>query len=281
MAIRIITDSTSDITQKMAKEKNMIVVPLHNLFGDEEFLDGVTITNDEFYQRLATSEQLPTTSQPSPDEFLTHFMQCKEAKESAIVLTIAGKLSGTYQSAILAKDMCEYEDIHIIDSTTTSMGLNILVDYAVKLRDQGKSVQEIVEELEECKTRIRVLAVVDTLKYLKKGGRLSSTAAIAGTLLNVKPIVKVFDGVVGVAAKSRGLNQANKKVIELIQEEGGMDDEMPYCIGYTADSSVVGPMKELLKDNLQASNPIIAPMGSTIGVHAGPGACAVGFFVKK
>lgn len=281
MAIRIITDSTSDVTQKMAKEKDMIVVPLHNLFGNEEFLDGVTITNEEFYQRLAMSEQLPTTSQPSPEEFLTYFLKCKEAKESVIVLTIASKLSGTYQSALIAKEVCEYEDIHIIDSLTATMGLNILVEYAVNLRNQGKSVTEIVSELEECKNRIRVFAVVDTLKYLKKGGRLSTTAAIAGTLLNVKPIVKVLDGVVGVAAKSRGLNGANKKVMELIQEEGGMDQEMPYCIGYTADSSVVDPMKTLLEENLQATSPLISPMGSTIGVHAGPGACGVAFFANK
>lgn len=278
MGLRIITDSTSDLSQKEAKKRGIIVVPLHNMFGTQEYLDGVTITTEEFYEKLATAQELPTTSQPSPDEFLTHFQACKEAKESVIVLTISSKLSGTYQSAIIAKDICEYEDIHVIDSTTATIGLNCLVEYALELSKKGLAVEEIVNKLEEAKSKLRVYALVDTLKYLKKGGRLSATAAIAGTLLNIKPIIQVIDGVVDVAAKARGMNSAIKKVVELVEEAGGIDQDKPSSIGYTGQQSGMDTFEGHIKkvyENIPFSTIAI---GSTIGVHAGPGACAIAFF---
>lgn len=281
MALRIITDSTSDISQKEAKQKGIVVVALHNMFGSREYLDGVTITTEEFYEKLVTAEELPTTSQPSPEEFLTHFEQCKREGESVIVITIASKLSGTYQSAMIAKDMCEYDDIHIIDSGTATIGLYSLVEYAIQLKNQGISVDQIVGKVEEMKKRVTIYALLDTLKYLKKGGRLSTTAALAGTLLNIKPIVQVKDGVIDVAGKARGHNGAVKKVVELVEEAGGIDPNMPACIGYTGKLDVVEDFAIYVKDIYKAISFSTAAMGSTVGVHAGPGACVIAFFTKN
>lgn len=276
--IHIITDSTSDITQAQAEREDLIVVPLHNLFGEEEYLDGVTISTEEFYQRLSTTEELPTTSQPSTEEFYTHFNRCKEEGSSAIVITISSKLSGTFQSASIAKDMCEYDEIYLVDSNTATLGLNCLVQYAKILRERGLSAKEIVEELEENKHKIRVFALVDTLKYLKKGGRLSASAALAGTLLQIKPIIEVKDGVVEVAAKSRGLQGAYKKVIELVEEVNGIDMEFPYNIGYTGDASSIQNFETYTREYLKKQDIVKIAIGSTIGVHAGPGACGIAFF---
>lgn len=280
MALRIITDSTSDISQKEAKVKGITVVPLHNMFGEQEYLDGVTITVEEFYEKLAKVEELPTTSQPSPDEFLTHFQECKEAGDSVIVLTISSKLSGTYQSAVIAKDMCDYEDIYIIDSLTTTLGLTCLVEYTLELVKKGIAVAQIVAEIEEVKHKVRIFALVDTLKYLKKGGRLSATAAFAGTLLHIKPIVEVKNGVVEVAGKARGMNGAIKKVVDLVDEAGGIDQTKPSRIGYSGKPSVMDEFASYVKGYYQTIKFETTPIGSTIGVHAGPGACAIAFFIK-
>lgn len=281
MAIKIITDSTSDFTQEQAKERDFIVVPLHNYFGDEEYLDGVTITKEDFYERLEKEECLPKTSQPSPMEFLEHFELCKAKGDTVIVLTIASLLSGTFQSANLAKDMCGYDKIYIIDSETTSLGLGALVDYALQLKDKGLEAEEIVEILEKEKKDVRVLVFVDTLKYLKMGGRLSPTAAMAGTLLNIKPLIEVREGVVSTAGKARGINLAYKKLVDLIYDAGGMDTSRSYTIGYASESILMEGLLEYSKYTLDLSNAIVNPMGSTIGVHAGPKACGFGFFIKK
>ncbi len=278
--IHIITDSTSDITQEQARKDDLIVVPLHNLFGEEEYLDGVTISTEEFYQKLTIAEELPTTSQPSPEEFLTYFNRCKEEGSSAVVITVSSKLSGTFQSASIAKDMCEYDEIYLVDSLTVTLGLSCLVQYAKILRERGLSAQEIVEELEEKKHKIRIFALVDTLKYLKKGGRLSATAALAGTLLNIKPIIEVKDGVVEVAAKSRGLNGAYKKVMELVEEANGIDMELPYTIGYTGDVNLTQNFETYTKEYLKIQDIKKIAIGSTVGVHGGPGACGIGFFCR-
>lgn len=279
--IHIITDSTSDITQAQAAREDMIVVPLHNLFGEEEFLDGVTISTEEFYHRLVATEELPTTSQPSPEEFLTHFECCKEEGSSAVVITISSKLSGTFQSARIAKDMCEYDEIYLVDGNTATLGLNVLVEYAKKLRGQGLSAKEIADELESKKDKVRVFALVDTLKYLKKGGRLSASAALAGTLLNIKPVIEVKDGVVEVAAKARGLNGAYKKVMELVEEAQGIDREFPFCIGYTGDVAGTENFETYVKESLKEQDLVKVAIGSTIGVHAGPGACGIAFFSRS
>lgn len=280
MNIRILTDSTSDITNEQAIKKNITVVPLRVSFGNEEYKDGENLTSEQFYEKLKNTNKLPITSQPSPEEFLLHFEEAKQKSDTVIVITLSSKLSGTYQSALLAKNMCDYDNIYLVDSSTVTLGLKLLVDYAIVLRDQGKSAEDIINILEKEKNNISVLAVVDTLEYLKKGGRLSSTAAFAGTLLNIKPIIKVKDGEVSMAAKARGTNSAFSKLKALIDDNGNIDFDKPYTLGYTGDRHTLDPFLNFIESSYSLSDLPISTIGCTVGVHAGPGACGIAYFNK-
>ena len=281
MNFNIITDSTSDITQVDVREKNIQVVPLRILFEDGEYHDGVNITTEEFYTKLETAKVLPQTSQPSPEDFVKIFESAKNKNESILVITLSSSLSGTYQSATIAKDICEYEKVYLVDSQTVTLGLKILVDYAISLRNNGKSIEETFEILEKEKQNIRIFAAVDTLEYLKKGGRLSSAAALAGTLLNLKPIVKVQDGLVSMAAKARGTNNSYSKIKALVEEVGGIDETRPYTLGYTGSSTNLNQFVSFIDKTYNLKDCPISAIGSTVGVHAGPGACGLAFFIKK
>ena len=281
MSFRILTDSTSDITQIDAREKNIEVLPLRILFEDGEYLDGINITTEEFYNKLENANTLPQTSQPSPEDFLKRFEDAKNKGEDIVVITLSSALSGTYQSATLAKTICEYDNIYIIDSLTVTMGLNLLVDRAITLRESGLSASKVVEILENEKNNIRLFASVDTLEYLKKGGRLSGAAALAGTLLNIKPIVKVENGAVSMAAKARGTINSFSKIKGLIAEAGGIDTSKPYTLGYTGKADNLDQFKSFIEKNYDLTNSPIIAIGSTVGVHAGPGACGIAFFIKE
>lgn len=275
MGIRIITDSTSDIGLTQAKAMGITVVPLKVIFGDKEYKEGIEITMDGFYEKLVASEKLPTTSQPSPDDFLEYFNQAKEENDSVIVILIAGKLSGTYQSAMIAKDMTEYPEIHIVDSQTTITGLRLLVHQAVELKKQGFQAGQIAEAMEELKDRIVLFAMVDTLEYLHKGGRLSKSSAILGSLLKFKPIITLKDGVLGVVGKERGTNKGIARILDAIDEFGAIDQSFPVYFGFTAEDSKAILLREktIEKYNLKESE--MYPVGCVVGTHVGPGACVI------
>ena len=280
MNFNIITDSTSDITQVDAMKKNIQVVPLRILFEDGEYHDGINITCEEFYAKLETVKVLPQTSQPSPENFVKIFEKAKSEDKPLLVITLSSSLSGTYQSALLAKNICEYDKIYLVDSQTATLGLKILVEYAISLKNSGKSAKETFEILENQKQNIRVFAALDTLEYLKKGGRLSSAAALAGTLLNLKPIVKIENGSVAMAAKARGTNNSYSKIKTLIEEAGGIDDSKPFTLGYTGLSNNIKQFESFIEKTYNFKNSPISAIGSTVGVHAGPGACGIAFFTK-
>lgn len=275
MGIRIITDSTSDINSTQARELGITVVPLKVIFGEKEYKEGIDITIEGFYEKLVKAEKLPTTSQPAPDDFLSAFLQAKEAGDSAIVILIAGKLSGTFQSAVIAKEMAEYEEIYIVDSQITITGLRFLVEHAVKLNREGKSAKDIVKILEELKERIVLLAIVDTLEYLHKGGRLSKSSAILGSLLKFKPIITLKDGAIGVLGKERGTNKGIGKILEIIEEQGGLDSNYPVYYGYTADDAKTKQLMESVNSRYHIKDAKIYPVGCVVGTHAGPGACVI------
>lgn len=277
MAIRIITDSTSDISLEEAKKMNITIVPLKVIFGDKEYREGIEINIDRFYQKLVQAEKLPTTSQPSPDDFVEYFNQAKEAGDSVIVLLIAAKLSGTVQSAMIAKEMAEYSDIHVVDSLTTTIGLRFLVEHSVKLRDQGFTADQIFEAVELLKDRIVFLAMVDTLEYLYKGGRLSKSSAILGSLLKFKPIIKVKDGAIGVVGKERGTNKGIAKILETIDEYGAIDQGFPVNFGFTAENSKSVILQEKVIEKYKIKNMGMYPVGCVVGTHAGPGACVIAY----
>ena len=279
MKVRIIVDSTADLIPEV-KEK-IIVVPMTVRFGDEEFIDGVTINHKEFYEKLVETDIMPTTSQATPAMFDEHFKRIAEAGESAVVLTLASKLSGTYQSAMLAAS--QYENIYVVDSGSVAIGSGILAELALQLADSGMNAKEIAEKLEHEKKRVLIVAMVDTLEYLKRGGRISKTVAFAGGLLNIKPVLAVSDGEILMLGKARGSKQGNNLLVTEIEKAGGVDFTKPLLLGYTGLSDVllqkyIEDSKALWEQSKTELNTTV--VGSVIGTHAGPGAVAVAFFKK-
>ena len=193
MAVQFIIDSASDILPGEARELGLIHLPLTVLFGEETYRDAVDLTHEGFYEKLVENDVLPTTSQIPPGDFAAAYEKVVEAGDEAVVITLSGKLSGTHQSAVIAAE--EYEGrVYVVDSGTIAIGLGILTEYALELADRGMTAQEIVRKLQRKREDIRLLALVDTLEYLKKGGRISSMAAVAGGLLNIKPVLTIQNG---------------------------------------------------------------------------------------
>lgn len=282
MNIQIITDSACDLTVEEAKELNIIMIPLKTYFGDTEYLDGVTLTHDQFFEKLIETDALPTTSQISPYEYEQYFEKIAKDGDTAICLTLSSKLSGCYQSACIAAT--DYsENIFLVDSENACMGQRLLVEYAVRLREQGLSAQEIVNTLNEDKKKIRLVALLDTLEYLKKGGRISAMTAMAGNLLSIKPVIAIMHGEVVVLGKARGSKAGNNKLTELMQKEGNIDFTKPYCLAYSGLSDHL--LQKYIEDYAylyegHTEHLPITSIGCAIGTHIGPGAIGVAFFVE-
>ena len=277
MKTRIIVDSTADLVPEV--QKRVHIVPLTVHFGQEEYVDSVTIDHKAFYEKLIESDVLPTTSQATPNDFAVEFEKAKEAGEAAIVITLASKFSGTCQSAMIAAG--NYENIYVIDSTSVAMGSGILVELALRLLDEGKSAEEAVRILEEEKKKIVVVALLDTLEYLKRGGRISKAVAFAGGVLKIKPVLSVTDGEIQLLGKARGSKMGNNLLVQEINNVGGIDFDKPILLGYSGISDA------LLLKYIEDSRPIwdgrlekirYTTVGSVIGTHAGPGAVVVAFF---
>lgn len=277
MNTRIIVDSTTEL---MPEYRDRVkVIPLIVRFGEEEYLDGVTIDHKTFYEKLIESDVLPATSQANPDTFMKAFDEIKAAGESAVVITLSSKLSGTYQSAVIAAE--EYENIYVVDSGTVTIGSSILTELALKYLDEGMDARTVAEKLEEDKKKIHIVALVDTLEYLKKGGRISKTVAFAGTLLNIKPVISVTDGEINMLGKARGSKMGNNLLVQEIEKAGGIDFSKPVLLGFSGLSDIL--LKKYIEDsrhiwdsNLESVR--YTTIGSVIGTHAGPGAIAVAFF---
>lgn len=277
MKTRIIVDSTADLIPEF--KKRVHTVPLTVRFGDEEFIDGVTIDHKTFYEKLIESDVLPTTSQATPEAFINEFEKVKEAGEEAVVITLASKFSGTYQSAIIAAE--NYENIYIIDSTSAAMGSGILIELAFKLLDEGKNAKEIATILNEEKKKIIIVTLVDTLEYLKKGGRISKAVAFAGGMLNIKPVLSVIDGEINMLGKARGSKMGNNLLVQEIEKAGGVDFSKPVLLGYSGISDAlllkyIEDSKHIWEGNIDEIR--YTSVGSVIGTHAGPGAVVVAFF---
>ena len=280
MSVRIIVDSTADMMPDIKKQVE--TVPLTLRFLDEEFIDGVTIDHKAFYEKLIESDVLPTTSQATPAAFVPYFDEVKKSGDSAVVITLSQKLSGTYQSACLAS--ADYEDIYVVDSSSVAIGTGVLVEYALGLKAEGKSAEEIAKELEKKKDDVVLVAMLDTLEYLKKGGRISSSVAFVGGVLNIKPVISIDKGEIVMLGKARGSKQANNLLVQEIEKAGGVDFSQPVLLGYTGLSDVllkkyVEDSKDLWEQSKSQLN--VSQIGAIIGTHAGPGAVAVAFFKKN
>ena len=282
MSVRIVVDSASDLTKERADEMQLDYMPLKTIFGETEYLDGVTLSHREFYEKLIECGTIPTTSQISPHDFEEKFKEIKKAGDTAVVICLSSLLSGTYQSAHIALD--GYEDcITLVDSLNVCLGEQILILYAVSLREQGLSATQIAEKLEAKKHDVCVLAVFDTLEYLKQGGRISKTAAWAGNILSIKPVIAIEKGEVAILGKARGSKNGNNILIQEVKNNGGIDFTMPYMLGYSGLDDTL--LQKYIKDSAdlwasQTSSLPISTIGSTIGTHAGPGAICVSFFHK-
>lgn len=282
MSVRIIIDSASDLTKEQADKLGLDFLPLKTIFGTEEYLDGITLSHQQFYEKLIESDCMPTTSQIPPHDFGQLYADVKEKKDTAVVITLSSRLSGTFQSANIALD--GYEDcITIVDSENVCLGEQILVMYACRLRDAGVSASEIAKALDQKKKDVRVLALLDTLEYLKRGGRISKTAALAGNLLSIKPVITIADGEVAVLGKARGSKNGSNMLREEIAKCNGIDFSMPLCLGYTGLEDSL--LQKYIEDNTDLWKSYveelpISSIGSTIGTHTGPGGICVAFFSK-
>ena len=276
MSVKIVVDSTADLTPEVKAQVKTVALAV--LFGEQEYKDGVSIDPVKFYEMLTSSEMLPTTSQPTPVAFEDAYRELVEAGHEVVCITVASKLSGTYQSATIAAGEFPGK-VYVVDSRSAAIGAGILVEWALKLAEAGKNGQEILEELMEKRKEIRLFAMVDTLEYLKKGGRLSSTVAFVGGVLNLKPIICLEEGEIKVVGKARGLKAAFTALTKACQDNGVKTEE-PFMLGYTgcSDENLAKYMAENTDLWPVDSKKVI--VGATIGTHAGPGAVAMAFFAK-
>ena len=277
MKTRIIVDSTADLTPEFKERVHTVPLTVH--FGDEEYIDGVTIDHKTFYEKLVESDTLPTTSQATPDAFIGELQKAKDAGEAAVVITLSSTFSGTYQSATIAAE--EFDNVYVVDSRSAAMGSGILVELAFRLLDEGKSAKEIAEILDKEKKKITIVALVDTLEYLKKGGRVSKTVAFAGAVLNIKPVLSVQDGEIIILGKARGSKMGNNLLVQEIDKAGGVDFSKPVLLGYSGISDAlllkyIEDSRYIWDNNLDEIR--YTTVGSVIGTHAGPGAVVVAFF---
>lgn len=280
MKIRIVTDSAADLLPPHRPE--VTVLPMTVTFGEEQFLDGIDLTHRQFYEKLIEGDILPTTSQINPAQFEEAFRRAAEAGESVVAVVLSSRLSGTCQSARIAAE--EFPGrVFVVDSENAAIGERILVERALELLDQGLEAPAIAARLEEEKRDIRLVALLDTLEYLKRGGRISPSVALVGGLLSIKPVVAVEHGEVVMLGKARGSKNGNNLLVQEIRKTRGVDFTRPYRLGYTGlDDSLlqkyIADSAELWMGHTSALP--IGTIGGTIGTHVGPGAVAVAFFQR-
>ena len=281
--IKILVDSASDIELAESEKLGVTLIPIQIRFGTEEYLDGVNLSHSEFFEKLLESADLPQTSQINEYRFEESFEKLTKNGDTVIAITLSSKLSGTYGCAVKAAKKFDGK-VFVVDSLNACIGERILINDALKLAGDGNlSAEEIVNELNEKKHKIQVLALLDTLKYLRKGGRISSVTAIAGEMLSIKPVVSIIKGEVKLVGKAMGSKKGNNLLTQLVDKCGGIDFGMPYALAYSGLTDAY--LQKYLKDSEKLwkdkTNYIPVHMiGSTIGTHVGPGAIAVAFFAK-
>lgn len=280
MAIQLIIDSASDIPVSYAKEHNLTYLPLPVTIGEKQYLSGVDITPQEFYEILIESDCLPVTSQVSPFGYEQAFRAAIAKGDTPVAITLSSKLSGSYQSACIAAANFDGKAF-VVDSQNVSLGEAILIYYAERLIAQGLSPQQLIEALDRMKQKIKVIALLDTLEYLKKGGRIPAAVAAIGGLLSIKPVIAIVDGAVQLIGKARGSKQGNNLLNEMIANSRGVDFSLPLTLGFSGISDAL--LQKYITDSrsLWESRidqlPVLS-IGATIGTHAGPGAIGVAFF---
>ena len=278
--VKLLVDSACDLEQEEAEVRGIFLMPLLIRFGEEEFEDGVTLSHRAFFEKLIETSDLPQTSQINDYRFEEAFSSLTADGSEVVAVTISSKLSGTHANAVKAAKKFEGK-VHVVDSLNACIGERILVDYADRLIREGLPAAEVAAKLEESKGKIRLLAVLDTLQYLRKGGRISSVTAIAGEMLSIKPVISVVNGEVKLVGKAMGSKKGNNLLNRLVSDCGGIDFSMPYTLGYSGLSDefllkYLHDSEHLYKDHTDSVPYYL--IGSAIGTHVGPGAIAVAFF---
>lgn len=278
MNIRIIADSGSDLLGN--ESKYLKIVPLKITFGDEQYQDGLTLSHNEFYAKLIECDELPKTSQVPPYDFEEAIREALDADEIPIVITVSSKLSGTYNSARIAASEFE-QKVYVVDSENVAMGEKILVQYALQMVEEGLDAESIVAELEKTKRKICLTALLDTLEYLQKGGRVSSVAGFVGGMLSIKPVITIKEGEIVILGKARGTKNGNKMLTQQIDVAGEIDFTKPYAFGYAGLEDDL--LRKYIADNeeiwsKQGGEIPVGTIGGSIGTHAGPGAFGYAYF---
>ncbi len=271
MAIWIVTDSTADLPEKDAKDLNITVVPLNVHFGEETYLDWVELKPEAFYERLRKTEDLPRTSQPSPGDFAKVYEELGGPEDTVISMHISAALSGTYQSATMARDMVEKKDIEVIDTKVTSMGLGLIVMKAAKAVQEGKNKEEVLEIIHYYMQESQIFFLVDTLEYLQKNGRIGKAAAFLGGLLNVKPILSLKDGHIVPVEKVRGSKKAMVRMVEILQERIPAEKKIVGAIVHGSAPDKAAALAGELEKAYESPEVIVTSVGAVIGCHTGPG----------
>lgn len=280
MGIHFLIDSASDLLPEEAAQLGVTCIPMQITFGEDTFDDGVTLSHEEFYKKLANSETLPVTSQINPATYEKYYQKLTANGDELVVITLSSQLSGTCQSARIAA--ADYPGkVYVVDSLNAAIGERILLQRGLKLAAEGLSARKIAQTLDEEKSSIRLVAIIDTLEYLKKGGRISATAALAGGLLGIKPAIQVRDGAVVMAGKARGIKQSHTLLKQLVENAGTLDWDKPIAMVYSASDESLRQFTESYPE-LWNGHPLppVYSLGCTIGTHIGPGAYGIAFFAK-
>ena len=282
MAVKLVVDSASDIDLKEAEALGVHMIPMSIQFGDKTYADGVDLSGTAFFEKLIENGELPTTSQITMFQFEECFTELTADGSEVVVITLSSKLSGTYAGAVSAARSFP-EKVFVVDSLNVCIGERILIQYAVRLLKEGLTAKELEERLLEARKRIKLMALLGTLEYLQKGGRISAAVAMSGAVLHIKPVISIEDGEVKMIGKAMGSKKGNNLLMQLISKSGGIDFEMPYATAYSGLEDSL--LKKYLRDSAflwegESGEIPSYCIGSTIGTHVGPGAIAVAFFAK-
>ena len=271
MAVQIITDSTCDLSNEQARDLNVHMIHMRVVFEDAVYTDGVDIDKAQFYEKQAESKTLPKTTQVNPQEYCDVFQPLLDTGDEVVAIIMSSKLSGTYQSACIAKDLVEGgERLHVVDSLNVTIGEGLLVREAVRLRDAGKSAAEIAAELEQLRHRVRFVAFIGTMKYLKMGGRISSTTAVVGTMLNISPVVAIVGGEVKSVGQVRGKQKILSYTLDFAKQYP-VDTRHCVMFGHSRCLETMEPYRDKLVQALGIQDYDWDELGAVIGVHSGPG----------
>lgn len=282
--IKIITDSGSDITQEEANRINIKVIPIVTIFSNVEYYDGVTISRDEFYHRLIDNKEYPKTTQVNPSSYMEAFEQEISSGNEILCITLGSKISGCYQSAILASSNFKKGKIHVFDSNSVSIGQRNFIYLALNCLNKGMTIEQTIAFLEEKKKYSITIASLDTLEYLERGGRISKTTAIIGNMFSIKPVIELKNGSIKLIGKARGYKNAHNLLTKTLEKYGGIDFSLPISVGYS------GLSNELLEKYLESNKEVyqnnikelpIYQIGAAIGTHCGPGTIVLSYFKKR